>query len=195
MKRDQWLIVGAVLIAVLIAFPLRTIVYKIIVVPIAYLIWGIYLLYRLTPQVIWWILLFLLIVISLGNSLIPENYIVHKVPLKLKSPQGPVEALAMWMKKSRGGVYFKWLIANRLGKLAYQMLVQSEAHHIRSVFEPLVSAEWNPPKPVQDYLEAGLHGSFADFPQAPSLWAKSTPTPLDHNIADAVQALESKDMK
>lgn len=195
MKKDHWLIAGLVLMAVLIAFPLRTIVYQIIVVPIAYLIWGMYLLYRLTPQVIWWILLFMLIAISLGNSLLPENYVVHKVPLKLKLQQGPVETLAMWMKKSRGGVYFKWLIANRLGRLAFQMLAQRETHHIRSAFEPLASVEWTPPKPVQDYLEAGLHGSFADFPQAPALWGRSTPTPLDHDIADAVQALESQNKK
>ena len=195
MKKDHWLILGLVVLAVLIAFPMRGIVYQLIIVPVAYLIWALYLLYRLTPQLIWWILLFVLIVIPLGNSLFPENYSVQKVPLKLKPPQGPVETLAQWMNKSHGGVYFKWLVANRLGRLAYQMLAQRETHHIRSVFAPLANAEWMPSKPVQDYLEAGLHGSFADFPQASAPWARSMPTPLDKDITDVVQSLESQDMK
>ena len=196
MKMTQRLaVIGAILLAALLAFPLRTTVYEVLVVPISYLIWSLYLLYRVTPQFAWWVLVFVLMVLTIGNSLLPEIYQPRKKLVKLKSPQGPVESLAAWMKKSQSGVYFKWLIANRLGKLAHQMLAQREAHHVRSIFAPLTGPDWTPPKPVQDYLEVGLHGSFADFPQVSVPWAKSTPTPLDYDLAETVKALESQDIK
>ena len=196
MKKTQWFAVGgAILLAVLLAFPLRAVVYKVVIVPIAYLIWSLYLLYRVTPQFVWWVLVFVLVVLMIGNSLLPEIYWPRKKRIKLKAPQGPVETLTTWMIKARSGVYFKWLIANRLGRLAHQMLAQRETHHVRSIFAPLISPDWTPPKPVQDYLEVGLHGSFADFPQAFVPWAKSTPTPLDQDLAEIVKALESQDIK
>ncbi|MCJ7433681.1 MAG: hypothetical protein MUO77_09360 [Anaerolineales bacterium] len=195
MKMTQRLaVIGAILLAALLAFPLRTAVYEVLVVPISYLIWNLYLLYRATPQLVLWVLVFVLMVLTIGNSLLPEVYQPRKKLVKLKSPQGPVESLATWMKKSQSGVYFKWLIANRLGKLAHQMLAQRETHHVRSVFAPLTSPDWTPPKPVQDYLEVGLHGSFADFPQASVPWAKSIPTPLDCDLAETVKALESQNI-
>jgi hypothetical protein len=196
MKNPQrFAVVAAILLAALLAFPLRTTVYEVFVVPIAYMIWSLYLLYRVTPQFIWWVLVFVLVVLMIGNSLLPKIYQPRKKLIKFIAPQGPVETLATWMKKARSGVYFKWLIANRLGRLAHQMLAQRETHHVRSIFAPLTSPDWTPPKPVQDYLEVGLHGSFADFPQASVPWAKSTPTPLDHDLAETLKALESQDIK
>jgi hypothetical protein len=196
MRKTQWLtVVGAIMLAALLAFPLRTTVYEVLIVPIAYLIWSLYLLYRVTPQFVWWVLVFILAVVTIGNSLLPEIYQPRKKLVKLKAPQGPVENLAAWIKKAPSGIYFKWLIANRLGRLAYQILAQRETHHVRSIFAPLTSLDWIPPKPVQDYLEVGLHGSFADFPQASVPWAKSTPTPLDCDLAEIVKVLESQEIK
>jgi hypothetical protein len=196
MKKEQgFAVVAVIVLAVLLAFPLRAAVYKIVMVPIAYLIWSLYLLYRVTPQFVWWALVFVLVVLMIGNSLLPKSYPGRKKLIKLKAPQGPVETLAIWMKKARSGVYFKWLIANRLGKLAHQMLAQRETHHVRSILAPLTGPDWTPPKPVQDYLEVGLHGSFADFPQVFVPWAKATPTPLDYDLAEIVKALESQDIK
>jgi hypothetical protein len=196
MKKTQWLVViGAILSAALLAFPLRVAVYRVVVVPVAYLIWSLYLFYRGVPQFVWWVLVFVVVVLMAANSLLPKNYSSRRKPVKLKAPQGPVETLTAWMKKAHSGIYFKWLIANRLGRLAHQMLTQRETHHVRSAFAPLAGPDWVLPRPVQDYLEAGLHGSFADFPQASVPWAKSTPTPLDYDLAEIVKALESQDIK
>jgi len=194
-KMQRFAVVGAVLLAALLAFPLRTTVYEVLVVPIAYLIWSLYLLYRGISQFVWWMLIFVLVVLISANSLLPKNYSRRKKPVKLRAPQGPVETLATWMKKANSGVYFKWLIANRLGKLAHQALAQRETHHVRSIFTPIADSDWVLTKPVQDYLEAGLHGSFAEFPQASVPWAKSTLTPLDHDLAEIVKALESQNIK
>ncbi len=89
--------------------------------------------------------------------------------------------------------YFKWLIANRLGKLAYQILLQREHGKPRSVFAPLTSEGWEAAPEVQQYLEKGLHGSFADYPN--SRWdtfTKPEKTPLDYDVVDVIEFLEAK---
>jgi hypothetical protein len=73
MKWGRWLAVaGVVVIAALLAFPLRGIVNELIVVPIAYIFWLLGLLYLSTHQVIWWIGILLVVLIILGKSLLPD---------------------------------------------------------------------------------------------------------------------------
>ncbi|HKI55038.1 MAG TPA: hypothetical protein VJ987_13000, partial [Anaerolineales bacterium] len=44
----------------------------------------------------------------------------------------------------------------------------------------------------QSYLEAGLHGSFADYPQKGRLLSSRVRTPMDYDINEVVQYLESQ---
>jgi hypothetical protein len=103
-----------------------------------------------------------------------------------------VENLAMNLRRAEQGTYFKWVVANRLGKLAYHILLQRESGKPRTVFAPLLGADWEPSKDLQNYLEAGLHGSFADFPAVSRLSRAHQKTPLDVNVVEAVEFLESK---
>jgi hypothetical protein len=117
----------------------------------------------------------------------------RRTAAKSKPHLGQVESLAIWLRKAERGIYFKWLIANRLGKLSYQILVHRESGRPRSVFAPLLGTDWEPTKELQTYLETGLHGSFADFPNTKRPFASQQPrTPLDHDIAEAVEFLESQ---
>ena len=51
----RWLlIVGVVLIAALLAFPLRDTIYQTVVIPIAFMVWELGLFYRSLSQAIWW---------------------------------------------------------------------------------------------------------------------------------------------
>ncbi|HEY3475187.1 MAG TPA: hypothetical protein VGK56_11300, partial [Anaerolineales bacterium] len=138
----------------------------------------------------WWGIIFL-VLIMLVFSLVPQGQFRRREAPRLKSPEGQVESLAIWLKKADHGIYFKWLVANRLGKLAYQILLQRESGRPRSVFAPLVGPDWEPSGDLQRYLETGLHGSFADFP-APGRLAPHQPTPLDHSVAEAVDFLEAQ---
>jgi len=49
----------------------------------------------------------------------------------------------------------------------------------------LKGRDWNPPPGVQDYLETGLNGSFADYP----LTVRNTP--FDVDVEKVVAYLES----
>jgi hypothetical protein len=52
--------------------------------------------------------------------------------------------------------------------------------------------DWEPSRELQTYLETGLHGSFADFPQPKRVLGTPPKTPLDLNVAEAVEFLEGQ---
>ena len=186
------ILVGALIIAGILAFPLRDTIYKMIVIPAAFIAWNLNLLYRSYSQAIWWLIVVAIVLFMIVFSLVPRGTSRNRGPEKPKPPQGQVESLAVSLGKAERGTYFKWVIANRLGKLAYQMLLHRESGRPRSVFAPLVGNDWQPPKHLQTYLETGLHGSFADFPVVRPPLGAPQKTPLDLNVAEAVEFLESQ---
>jgi hypothetical protein len=193
MWRRRLALLGILVIAVLLMFPLRETVYQLVVIPLAYISWLLKLLYLSLSQAVWWILVIAIVALVLGYSLIPEIRSGRKSIVYQKVERGRVEALAVALGKRNRGIYFKWLVANRLGKLAYQFLLQSEHGKPRSVFAPLTTAGWDATPEVQEYLEKGLRGSFAEYPGAG--WGNFSPpskTPLDHNVKEVIEFLEAK---
>jgi hypothetical protein len=142
---------------------------------------------------VWWVVAVVVALVIIGQSLLPEIKFERKVIPFARRERGNVESLALALQRSKTGVYFKWLVANRLGKLAYQILLQREHGAPRSVFAPLTSEGWKAEPEVQQYLEKGLHGSFAEFPHNRwGIFAKPEKTPLDHEVADVIEFLEAK---
>jgi len=193
LTRTQRLLIvsGVLIVAGLLAFPLRETIFDTVVIPAAFITWNLGLLYHSFSQGIWWWLIVFLVVFMLVFSLAKEPNFRPRTIIKSKPPQGPVENFAIWIRKAEKGIYFKWLVANRLGKLAYQILLHRESGRPRSVFAPLLGADWEPSQELRQYLETGLHGSFADFPHTGNL-STPQPTPLDLNVNEAVAFLESQ---
>ena len=193
-QRNQriFAMVGIGVIALLLAFPLRDAVFRVIVVPLAYIFWVLGLAYRAVHQTIWWAAALLFVLFLLSRSLLPKFKVKERFRLKKKPVVGQVEGLSMWLKKTERGTYFKWLIANRLGKIANQILENRSTGKERSFFDPLTGPDWTPDSQVQSYLEAGLHGSFADYPRKNRIFSQPVQTPMDHDISDVIQYLESQ---
>lgn len=191
-RTRRWLLIVAVLvIAALLAFPLRDAIYETVVIPIAFIGFQLGLFYRSLSQAIWWWVIITLVLFMLSFSLVTPLRPTRRKEPKSKPRLGQVEDMAIWLGRAKSGTYFKWLIANRLGKLAYQMLLHRESGRPRSVFAPLTGADWKPSKELQTYLETGLHGSFSEFPIARP-FAALPKTPLDYEVRDAVEFLESQ---
>lgn len=193
MKIPRWLIaLVAVLVAALLAFRLSGVVYAMLVLPASYLLWLLKLLYLAMPGAIWWSVLVLVLSFIFALSLVPDVLRMQgKEPLH-RPTMGNVESLSTWMEKSQNGIYYKWLVANRLGRIAHRLLEGRAAGDKRLVSDGLSGPGWTPPPRVQAYLETGLLGSFADYPRGNNPFAKSEPTPLDHDIAEVVEFVESK---
>lgn len=190
-RRLWWIGAGVILLAWVLAFPLRDVLQRTVIVPLAFFLWSLGLFYRSMPQLVWWILAAMVVTMMLAGSLGPGEKFNPKEKLKSTPPQGQVEGLAVSMLKAKRGVYFKWIVANRLGKLAYQMLVRREGDQSRSVFAPLVGADWQPDPRLQKYLETGLHGSFSDYPDS-ERFTRASASPLDLEVREAVEFLESQ---
>jgi hypothetical protein len=188
--RRGLILICALIIAGILAFPLRETIYRAIVIPLAYVGWNLSLVYQSFSQGIWWWVIALIVFLMIVFSLMPQPQPRSRNGPKTKPPQGPVESLSVWLRMAQSGTYFKWLVANRLGKLAYQILLHRESGRPRSVFAPLLGTDWEPGPEIQNYLETGLHGSFADFPT--SRFAARQPTPLDLDVREAVRFLESQ---
>lgn len=190
-QRRFWLSFGVLLIAALLAFPLRDAIYDVVIVPLAFLGFQLGLLYRSLSQGVWWWVIVFFVLSMLLVSVLPLKAPRKREPAR-KPRVGQVEEMAIWLQRRKGGTYFKWLVANRLGKLAYQMLLQRESGRPRSVFAPLIGSDWKPSSELQTYLEHGLHGSFADLPHARSPFNTPPKTPLDYEVRQAVEFLESQ---
>ena len=183
---------GILVIALLLAFPLRDAVYEVVIVPIAYLLWVLGLWYHSVHQSIWWVVALLIVLVTLARSLRSTGKVRERVQLKHKPIIGEVEGFSVWVKRTERGIYFKWLIANRLGKIAHEILAQRLGGKTRSFFDPLTGPDWTPDTSVQQYLETGLKGSFTDYPQPRRFFSKPIQTPLDHDMDEVIAYLESQ---
>jgi hypothetical protein len=192
MMRRALIVTGILLLAVLLAFPLRDAVHEVIVIPVAFLLWTLGLLYHALPQYIWWILVLLAVSYLFIKSLVPVRKPRERPAQTRKPPVGQVENLATWIHRSQRGTYNKWLVANRLGKLAHQILVQRDSGRPRSLFEPLDGPDWDASPELAEYIHSGLQGSFANYPRQKNPIAPPVKTPLDYDVAEAVEFLESK---
>jgi hypothetical protein len=192
MMRRALIVTGILALSALLAFPLRTVVYDVVVIPVAFILWLLGLIYHSLPQYLWWIVVILLVLYIFGKGVFQEVEFPKRRDLPPIRPQGNVEQLAGWITKSEKGVYNRWLVANRLGKLAFQILVLRESGKQRSVFEPLDGPDWNASPALTGYLHSGLQGSFADYPSQNNPFLPHVKTAIDHDVSEAVEFLESK---
>lgn len=186
------ILIGIFAIALLIAFPLRGAVYEAVIIPAAYAWWMLRLYYHSVNQSIWWFLALFLVLVALSRSLLPFGRFRRRRRFKPRPLLGPVENLSLWVKRTERGIYFKWLIANRLGKVAHDVLTTRMGGKSRSFFDPLSGPDWAPEEGVQAYLESGLKGSFADYPQGRRFFSKPEPTPLDQEVDEVIDFLEAQ---
>lgn len=192
LNRRGLILMAAFVPAALIAFLLRDVVVRAIIIPIAYLWWILKLYYSAFPQYFLWLLLILISFFWAVSSLAPEISTVGKTAPEPAIVQGQIAGLAGWLNKSsRGGIYYKWLIANRLGKNGREILIQREGQAASKKFGPLKGQDWRPTQEIDSYLEAGLNGSFADYPQ-PRAWERQQSTPLDIDPKQVLDYLENE---
>jgi hypothetical protein len=183
---------GAFLVALVLAFVLQDVVRMVVVLPLAYLWWGFSLLYGAIPQVVLWVGLIILVAFLLLHSLTSLN---TRAPLEekvVRTSHGNIEELALVLEKTRDGIYNKWKVANRLGRLARDLLIQRGDRESEKVVGPLTGHDWQPSEPVRAYLEVGLNGSFADYHNPRWRFNRPQPTPLDLEAGEAVEFLETQ---
>jgi len=192
MKPRAAIFAGIFALTVFLAFVLRDVVEAAIIVPLAYLWWLIKIYYAALPQGTYWVFLAVIVFYSAITNLIPKVNARAAPKAENKLARGQVETLADWLKKSKRGTYYKWLIANRLGKAARELLAQREGNPVSKKFSALSGRGWNPPEKIDSYLNIGLNGSFANVPRARWFWQSPPPTQLDVDLQQVINYLEDE---
>ena len=130
--------------------------------------------------------------LSLLRSLSAIQFRLPKKKLELRPPQGPVEDFAKSLSRVKNGNYYKWLVANRLGRLARDFLVLRGDRASIKEHTPLAGRGWHPSEDVDKYLDVGLRGSFSHFPSPRFRFIPSDPTPLDVDVDEVLDFLEKQ---
>jgi energy-coupling factor transporter transmembrane protein EcfT len=177
---------GMLAISLVLAFFLRDAVYASVIVPFAYLLWLGKYYYSAIPQLFLWAIFLSILFVTVLWNFLPAARVSQRKPVKRRSAEGEVEALAAWIRKSSKGNYFKWQLANRLGKIAHRLAETSGQEAGRAT-------NMGPSNDgVEKYLDAGINYSFVDFPGPKNRFHHPPPTILDLDPKEAVEYLESQ---
>lgn len=191
MKRRPVLLGIFFLVAAGMAYFLQDLIHSVLFEPLSYLIWGFSIFYRSVAQLVYWVLLVIGVTLMAFGSLYGKGWKRELVEEEKLPPEGPLEAAARQISRTnQGGVYYKWLIANRIGKLARAILILRNGQ-AGSSSSALDGRDWNPPDEVAAYLVSGLTQSFADYPRR-RWWSRPLETPFDIDLNQVVTYLESQ---
>lgn len=183
MKIPRWILYPGILLASLfLAFLVRDLARDVLIIPLAYLAWQVGLLYTALPQLVKWAVAVLVLCIIVIWQLIPDFHPSDTRSTPRAVPPGQVETLALWLHRARSSNYFKWQLANRLGRLAGRL---EDLAGRRGQRRPRAAS-------VEEYLAAGVERSFVDFPVPRHRFQHRLPTPLDLPPLDAIEYIESQ---
>jgi hypothetical protein len=191
MNRRQLVLLGlAILVSASMAFFLQDLIRLILIEPLFYLWYLINLAYLSVAQAVFWLVLMVIVIVIAFRSLYGKLGTPEPGKGDPVHEHGPIADLARHITNSEAGVYYKWRVANRLGKLARSMLMQRRGRDQLAKGE-LDEFEWKPPDEVKEYLHSGLTKTFADFPK--QKWSHhQRETPFDIDLEQVVSYLESE---
>lgn len=180
--RRGWILLAGLTLSAILAYLLRDAIYGAVIVPLAYVIWLAVYIYSFIPQLALWIVLLVILFMVGIFGFLPTGRSSRSSESKRRLAPGPVESLTAWFVKSKKGTYFKWQIANRLGRIANRVSYLSEEN---GEFGSEAEA-------VNRYLKAGLTTSFVDYPRPKWPFERPAATPLDIDPKVVVDYLESQ---
>ena len=191
MKRRRLILIGVFfLVAAGMAFYLQDLVRFTLFEPLSYLVWGFNSVYQSIAQLVYWVLLVIGVTLMAFGSLYGKGRTRELVEEDKLPPQGPLEATARQISRTGDGMYYKWLIANRMGKLARSILTLRNGQ-VDTSCGALNGRDWDPPDEVAAYLVSGLTRTFADFPRQ-RWFSRLQETPFDIDLDQVVAYLESQ---
>jgi len=189
---------GALLVAMaLLAFWLQTAIEDVCIVPAINVLRRNRLFLQAVPQWVYWTLLVAgVALIALGSLAATGRWHLWRPAEEEQAAvPGPIGKLAQHIHNTRRGLYFKWLVAHRLGELAQAILVQQDTLQAEDSTQGsrLAGRGWDVqcPAAIQAYLEAGLDRAPIAHPRRRFL-SRRPPTPLDLDPSLVVEYLSHK---
>ena len=162
-----------------------------IIEPALYFWWIVKQLIRVVPQTYYWIFL----IGSLGIISIIFLLLYLQKPRKKQqnffNEEGSIKSFAEFYSLSRRSYYFKWVIANRLARIAQEIL---NMNHGNSKGDPLTFSDLDGelPETILNYLEAGLDNTHMSYKPKKILRRLKQNSPLDVELDQIITNLESQ---
>jgi hypothetical protein len=174
---------AAFVITAIALFSFRKMIVGAVVRVAAYMVWSLNVVGSVIPQQVLWILMLLLILYIAVGSFYGKKSEGGSIQKNATPVIGPVEARARWIEERQRGTFFKWQLANLLGKVHQN--IQESVRYGSSKNAPHIPAQ------VQNYLNAGLTTSYVDY-AVPTIFQKTELTPLDIELEQVVDYLEEQ---
>ncbi len=191
MKRRWIIFVGFLLLAAILTPAVQRATHTLFLEPLAYYWWGMKQVIRVVPESLYW--LFLIASFGFLGFVFWARDILLNRPKDEKpiAQRGPVAYLAGNIVQSERSNYFKWVIANRLAKIAL-LIMNEDSENGRKNFPGFLEPAQKTESDIQVYLENGLNNSFMDYRKKGKWFTGNTDTPFDVDVYNVIDYLESQ---
>jgi hypothetical protein len=194
---DRLALIGFVLLLVgLLALIVSGAVREVIVIPLLALLWLLGLLLDSVPQLIWWFGLLAIAALVAWRSLATPR-VALEPPRVAPAVPAPVASWAGMFERAVGDRYARWLLAQRLGHFALELLASQEQGERRGVWHYLQDESRDIPPAVRAFLLAGarMYRPLPTFWQRWWPWGARVETradPLDLDLNEVVRFLDER---
>lgn len=192
--RRHYLFIGFIIIAAVLALLLRDLVRSILVPPVLYAFWMARIVYQTLPQLFWWGLVMLILLLIAARSLTLRSNSTKSTESAHRTRESRLDMWTKWIDQTRKGGYFRWYLAHELGRLYLSVLASRERLTNDQALTRLVNKKTGLPPDVQAYVETGLDArqSFTFGDLGGKLPFRSKSSPLDLELEEIIEILESK---
>jgi hypothetical protein len=190
-------LIGLMLLLVgLLALIVTGMVREVVVIPLLYLLWLTRVLFESVPQVVWWVGFLAIAALVAWSSLAGPR---PAPPARQPAPllRAPVAAWAGRFQRAADDRDARWLLAQRLGQLALELLATQEQRAAQGLWQYLRDESSDIPPAVRAYLLAGTRM----YRPAPARWQRWWPwgartepraDPLGLDPAEVVRWLDER---
>jgi hypothetical protein len=191
-KLRNWILLGVlVVVAVLLAPFMQVMIEYLIIEPIAYYGWRLKRMSAIIPQEYYWLFIIASIAVVVFFSIL-RSIVLNQTEDQHQAPQkGQVEELANHIQRTQKSTYFKWMMANKLAKLAVNILSHQNANN-GDEHRDFSTVIWDPPQETKKYLETGLNSSFMEYHPKRRFFKRKRETPFDVDLNTIIDYLESE---
>lgn len=193
--KKHWLSLGLILlIAAAIAPIFRNFVREVIIIPLLYIVWLGRFVVEAIPQTGLWSCFLIFFALILAVGLVDKQQRKSTLYLAGDVDEGRVAGWIKLIQQAEKDHYFKWRLAQRLQKVALNVIAHQQGQSLKRTRQQLRQAELDIPPELQAYFQASLQ-SLGHLPARRRFFRPGPPaaSPLDLDPEHVIQFLEQLD--
>jgi hypothetical protein len=182
-------------LAVILAYLLKDAIRHFLIAPLVYTYRFFRIIYEALPQVAWWVVFLLLLVLLAVRSILRYLKFSPRLPGTGQDDRlSRARSWSHWLQVSRQGDYSRWLLARNIAKLALEILAHQERRSLEQTRQLMQAGKIHLPPEVHAYLRVGLDApSFRHYSEFLNLLRSTrSASPLDLDPEVVIRYLETR---